>query len=191
MIMPTKLSAYPAYWAESPAFSTVLLALHEAAPHTVPMKQYTIPACASGAAPTAKIRLVDQIKIAIRTKHCSRRTEEAYVYWARQFILFHRKRHPIEMAEAEVAQFLEHLAVNPRVLQARKIKRSTPWSFFTVPFSVSHSASSRDHAGQAPGAAAGSANGIRSPETLHRHARPAPADGETTLRRRIAPDGVR
>jgi integron integrase len=79
------------------------------------MKQYSIRPCSPSTAPTTKLRLVDQIRAAIRTKHYSRRTEEAYVYWARQFILFHQKRHPIEMAEAEVAQFLEHLAVKRRV----------------------------------------------------------------------------
>lgn len=115
MSMPARLSAYPAYWAANPTFSTVLLALHAAESQTVSMKQYTISACSSGLAPTAKIRLVDQIRVAIRTKHYSRRTEEAYVHWARQFILFHGKRHPIDMAETEVAQFLEHLAVNRRV----------------------------------------------------------------------------
>ena len=69
----------------------------------------------SSARPGQKPRLFDQIRAAIRTKHYSRRTEEAYANWARQFILFHGKRHPLEMAEAEVAQFLEHLAVNRRV----------------------------------------------------------------------------
>jgi hypothetical protein len=29
--------------------------------------------------------------------HCSIRTEQAYVDWARRFILFHGKRHPREM----------------------------------------------------------------------------------------------
>jgi integron integrase len=60
-------------------------------------------------------RLMDQIRAAIRTKHYSRRTEEAYLHWARQFILFHGKRHPLEMGEVEVASFLEHLAVNKAV----------------------------------------------------------------------------
>ncbi len=64
---------------------------------------------------TPKPRLFDQIKAAISMKHYSPRTEEAYLHWARQFILFHEKRHPNEMAEPEVARFLEHLAVNRRV----------------------------------------------------------------------------
>jgi integron integrase len=60
-------------------------------------------------------RLLDQVRAAIRTKHYSQRTEEAYVHWARHFILFHGKRHPIEMGEVEVGQFLQHLALNKGV----------------------------------------------------------------------------
>src|SRR5437667_8374895 len=45
-----------------------------------------------------------------RIKRYSIRTEQAYVDWIKRFILFHGKRHPGEMAEEEVAQFLTHLA---------------------------------------------------------------------------------
>ena len=60
-------------------------------------------------------KLLDQIRAVIRAKHYSGRTEEAYVHWARQFILFHGKKHPLEMGEIEVGAFLEHLAVNKAV----------------------------------------------------------------------------
>jgi integron integrase len=60
-------------------------------------------------------RLLDRVRIAIRTRHLSPRTEEAYVFWIRRFILFHGKRHPVEMAEAEVSAFLSALAVGERV----------------------------------------------------------------------------
>jgi integron integrase len=60
-------------------------------------------------------KLIDQIRAVIRARHYSRRTEEAYIHWARQFIVFHGKRHPLEMGEIEVASFLEHLAVNKAV----------------------------------------------------------------------------
>jgi len=56
-------------------------------------------------------KLLDRLRDAIRTRHYSLRTEEAYVGWVRRFILFHRKRHPAEMGEAEINQFLTHLAV--------------------------------------------------------------------------------
>lgn len=38
--------------------------------------------------------------------------------WARRFILFHGKRHPQDMAEAEVAAFLSHLALDRQVSPA-------------------------------------------------------------------------
>ena len=57
-----------------------------------------------------KPKLLDQVRNVIRIKHYSSRTEQAYVDWIKRFILFHGKRHPGEMAEEEVAQFLTHLA---------------------------------------------------------------------------------
>jgi len=46
-------------------------------------------------------KLLDQVRDAIRLKHYSIRTEEAYVNWIRRYILFHNKRHPAEMGNAE------------------------------------------------------------------------------------------
>ena len=66
-----------------------------------------------------KRRLLDQVRDAIRVAHYSRRTEDAYVAWARRFILFHGKRHPAELGEREVAAFLSHLA------SARNVSAST------------------------------------------------------------------
>jgi site-specific recombinase XerD len=57
-----------------------------------------------------KPKLLDQVRNVIRIKHYSIRTEKAYVDWIKRFILFHGKRHPAEMAEEEVAQFLTYLA---------------------------------------------------------------------------------
>ncbi len=60
-------------------------------------------------------KLLDQVRSAIRTKHYSYRTEQNYVQWIRRFILFNKKRHPKEMREDEIKQFLTHLAVKQRV----------------------------------------------------------------------------
>ena len=57
-----------------------------------------------------KPHLLDQVRQAIRLRHYSPRTEEAYVGWIRRFILFHKKRHPAEMGEAETNSFLSDLA---------------------------------------------------------------------------------
>jgi hypothetical protein len=62
-----------------------------------------------------KPKLLDQVRDAIRTRHYSRRTEEAYVGWIKRFILFHGKRHPANMGKAEIEQFLTALAVEHHV----------------------------------------------------------------------------
>ena len=60
-------------------------------------------------------KLLDQVRDVLRTKHYAYRTEQSYVDWIRRFILFHNKRHPQEMREAEVEAFLTHLAVERHV----------------------------------------------------------------------------
>jgi integron integrase len=57
-----------------------------------------------------KPKLLDQVRDVIRRKHFSLRTERAYTDWIRRYILFHNKRHPREMAETELTEFLTHLA---------------------------------------------------------------------------------
>ncbi len=56
-------------------------------------------------------RLLDQVRAALRARHYRPRTEATYLAWIRRFILFHKKRHPSEMGEAEINAFLTHLAV--------------------------------------------------------------------------------
>lgn len=58
---------------------------------------------------------LDSIRSAIRVRHYSRQTEKAYVYWTRQFILFHGKRHPNELDGKAVESFLTWLAVKRKV----------------------------------------------------------------------------
>jgi integron integrase len=60
-------------------------------------------------------KLLDQARDLIRLKHYSIRTEQAYLGWIKQYIIFHKKRHPSEMGSAEVSQFLTHLAVKRKV----------------------------------------------------------------------------
>jgi len=60
-------------------------------------------------------KLLDQVREAIRARHYSFRTEEAYVGWIKRFILFHGKRHPAEMGEVEINAFLSHLAIKEHV----------------------------------------------------------------------------
>src|SRR5215208_4325141 len=60
-------------------------------------------------------RLLDQVRAVLRRKHYSLRTEEAYVGWAKRYILFHNKRHPRDMGLPEVEAFLTNLAVAQQV----------------------------------------------------------------------------
>ena len=60
-------------------------------------------------------RLLDQVREVMRYHHYGHRTEEAYVYWIRQFILFHHKQHPKDMGKNEIEAFLSHLAVKKHV----------------------------------------------------------------------------
>ncbi len=58
---------------------------------------------------------LDQLRDAIRRRHYSLRTEAAHVIWCRQYSLFHHKRHPATMGNAEIEAFLNQLAVEQRV----------------------------------------------------------------------------
>ena len=59
--------------------------------------------------------LLDQVRQVIRVKHYSLRTKESYINWIKRFIFFHNKKHPIEMREKEIGEFITHLAKNEKV----------------------------------------------------------------------------
>ena len=65
--------------------------------------------------PRPPIKLLDQVRAVLRTKHYSIGTEESSVAWIKRYILFHHKRHPQELGSAQIAAFLTHLAVNQQV----------------------------------------------------------------------------
>jgi integron integrase len=65
--------------------------------------------------PARPPRLLDQVRAGLRARHYSLRTEKAYVAWVRRFILFHGKRHPKDLGEAEIGAFLSHLASQRKV----------------------------------------------------------------------------
>ena len=62
-----------------------------------------------------KPKLLDQVRQVIRIKHYSLRTEESYISWIKRFIFFHNKKHPNEMGETEIGQFITHLSKNGKV----------------------------------------------------------------------------
>ena len=60
-------------------------------------------------------KFLDRVRWHLRVKRYSIRTEQAYIDWIRRFILFHKKRHPEQMGEEEIAAFLSHLNLDLRV----------------------------------------------------------------------------
>lgn len=68
-----------------------------------------------GAPPTGGPRLLDRVRQAVRARHYSPRTEEAYVAWIRRFVLYHGKRHPADLDGTHVAEYLSAIANNARV----------------------------------------------------------------------------
>ena len=58
---------------------------------------------------------LDQVRREIRIRQFSYSTEKTYVDWIFRFIVFHHKRHPAEMREKEVAEFLTYLSVGRKV----------------------------------------------------------------------------
>ncbi len=69
--------------------------------------------------PALRPRLLPQLRSALRVRHYSPRTEEAYVGWVRRFVKFHGTRHPADLDAADVARFLTHLA------DARQVSAAT------------------------------------------------------------------
>lgn len=60
-------------------------------------------------------RLLDQVRDAIRLKHHAYSNEKTYVNWAKRFVLYRNKRHPLEMGEKEIREFLTYPAVEENV----------------------------------------------------------------------------
>jgi len=65
--------------------------------------------------PGRGLRLLAELRQALRLRHYSRRTEEVYVGWVRRFVKFSGLRHPRELGQAEVTRFLSSLAVDRHV----------------------------------------------------------------------------
>jgi hypothetical protein len=55
-------------------------------------------------------RLLDQLRAVAFKRFARGQPGERYAAWACRYILFHGKRHPRELAAADVMRFLEHVA---------------------------------------------------------------------------------
>ena len=62
-----------------------------------------------------KPKLLDEIRNVIRLRHYSPRTEESYINWIRRYVLFHNKKHPRDLNEKDIREFLNHLSLKQNV----------------------------------------------------------------------------
>ncbi len=62
-----------------------------------------------------KKKLLDIVRDKIGFKHYSISTERTYVHWIKRYILFHGKKHPIDMGKKEIEEFLTSLATKNSV----------------------------------------------------------------------------
>jgi integron integrase len=58
---------------------------------------------------------MEVVRRTLRELRYSARTEQAYVYWIRRFIVANGRRHPSELSEPDVARFLSALALEAQV----------------------------------------------------------------------------
>lgn len=57
--------------------------------------------------------LLEQFRTHILANHLAKKTADAYCEWARDYILFHGKKHPAEMGAEEIQSYLTHLSTRP------------------------------------------------------------------------------
>ena len=69
-----------------------------------------------------KINLLDQIRITLRVNHYSKKTEESYTSWIKQFIIFNNKTYPDSLGAEEIKNFLNHLVELKIILKNCLIK---------------------------------------------------------------------
>ena len=68
--------------------------------------------------PPTKPRLLEEVRLTLRRKHYSYRTEQAYVHWIKRYIYYHGKKHPMDMGAKEVTNFLNYLAAERNLAAA-------------------------------------------------------------------------
>ncbi|MCK7524591.1 MAG: phage integrase N-terminal SAM-like domain-containing protein [Ignavibacteriales bacterium] len=57
----------------------------------------------------------DQVRTGLRVKHYSKKTEEAYASWIKQFIIFNNKTHPEKVGKEEIQKFRHYLTTERNV----------------------------------------------------------------------------
>jgi hypothetical protein len=94
----------------------------------------------------ARGKLIPDLRRALRLRHYSQRTEQAYVSWVKRFVRFGGMRHPRELGAAEVGAFLTSLAVDRGLAAATQNQAASALVFMyehvlrAKPFGSSHGA---------------------------------------------------
>src|SRR4051812_38801753 len=61
--------------------------------------------------PERKFRFMEKVRRALAEQRYSRRTCVAYAEWIRRYIIFHGRRHPVDLDVEDAKAFLSDLAV--------------------------------------------------------------------------------
>ena len=135
-------------------------------------------------------KLLDQVRDAIRLKHYSIRTEEAYVAWIRRYILFHNKRHPTEMGGVEIQTFLTHLAAQEHVASSTQNQALCALLFLYrhvlhIDLDLSTDSVRAKKPKHLPIVLTKERRSNHQPSVRH-----LPGDGQIAVRQRLAPDGM-
>jgi integron integrase len=64
------------------------------------------------------MKLLDQVRVELRSGHYSIKTEESYISWIKRFIIFNNKIHPDKLGSEAIRNFLNYLAVERKVSAA-------------------------------------------------------------------------
>lgn len=62
-----------------------------------------------------KPKLLQQMRTEIQRRKYSPKTEIAYIYWCRQYILFHNKQHPKNLTKDHIGQYLSYLVTEKNI----------------------------------------------------------------------------
>jgi len=64
---------------------------------------------------TTKPKLLDKVRFTLRANRYSPKTEEAYVKWIKEYILYNNKEHPKNLKKEALERFLTYLAIDRKV----------------------------------------------------------------------------
>ena len=76
----------------------------------IPADQLTGPS-----SPERRLRFLEIVRRALVERRYAARTQEAYLFWIKRFIVANGRRHPSDLGEADVRRFLSTLAVEEQV----------------------------------------------------------------------------